>query len=129
MRVLRFSLKRLLILVALIGLLLYVLFLRPTVVAKQFAHKLETSADLESVSAEYFDGMDTNGASVHSVLQERTWADLFKCRQDFAISMERAFPNNSKQTLVAIHRYRATPLGVCEEDGSCLEVKEPRYSR
>src|SRR4051812_19576028 len=127
MRFLKFSLRRLLILTGLVAVLLYVLYLRPTAVAKQFIHKIETSTDLESVSTQYFAKMRTDGASVEGDLQKRTWIDVVECRQRFAIRMKRAIPNtNDKQFVVANQDLYATPVGVQGVRGPYLEVREIR---
>jgi hypothetical protein len=127
LRFIRFSLRRLLILTALAAALLYVLILRPVIVAKQFTRQIETSTDLESVSRRYFSEMRTDGARIKSDLRKRTWMDVFECRQRFSINMKSAIPNtNDKQFVIANHDLYATPFGVIEGRGPYLEVSEIR---
>ena len=107
--------------------LLYVPFLRPVAVAKKFTHEIETSTDLKSVSQRYFSNMRTDGASMEGDLQERTWTDVFTCRQKFSVRMKRAIPNtNDKRFLVSNHDFYATPVGIQEMRGPYLEVREIR---
>jgi hypothetical protein len=123
MRFIRISLKRLLLLVALVSVLLYVLVLRPVAIAKQFTHKIEVNTDLESVSDQYFDGMRLDGTSVGGDLEKRTWTDIFKCRQRFSIRMKGPLPNtNGKRFVIAIHDFYSTPLGVQAIPGHYLVV-------
>src|SRR5689334_13197949 len=110
MRFLRFSIKRLLILVAVVAVLIYALVLRPTVIAKQMIHEAETATDLKAISDRYFDGMDADNARAEGELGQRTWADIFTCRQSFVIRMTRPMPTNKEQLIVSNHDCYATPL-------------------
>ena len=124
MRFLRFSIRRLLIFTALVAIALYVLFIRPMVIAKAFINEIKTSTDLESVSKEYFDGMRTDGARIDGELAERTWSDILHFRQDFAITMVRAAGPPSNGQLVCTHQYRAS-FGIKERGRPVFEVQGP----
>lgn len=114
MRFLRFSIRRLLILTALVAVLLYVLLIRPVAIAKEFAHEIETSTDLATLSDKHFGGMDSNGARVDAYLSDRTWANVFKCQQNITITMMHPMPSDRNRLLISKHHYYSTPLGIHE---------------
>jgi hypothetical protein len=126
MRIIRFSLRWLLILTALVAVLLYILLLRPVAMAKQFTQKLETPSTLESVIDQYF-GKNIRMVNVEGELQERTWTDIYRCRQRFSIRLKKPKPNTNGKTVLALCRdFYATPIGVQEMPGPT--VIEYRYS-
>jgi hypothetical protein len=90
MRFLRFSLRWLLIITGLVAVLLYVLILRPTVIAKQVIQEIQTVTDLKPLSEKYFSGVLIRGRETLQGcdLEPRTTADIFACRQRFIIRME-----------------------------------------
>jgi hypothetical protein len=57
MRLVRFSLRRLLVVTGLVAVILYVLCLRPTVIAKQVIQEVQTVTDLKPLSEKYFSGV------------------------------------------------------------------------
>ena len=126
MRLIRFSLRRLLIITALAAVLLYVLYLRPVAIAKQFIHEFETSTDLDSVSRQYFRGMNYDKATLESELQKRTWSDVFRCRQNFTITMKRMSLNipTSKHFVFRSRDYYATPIGIQERGTLNIGIRE-----
>ena len=123
MRFLRFSIRRLLLLTGLVAVLLYVLFIRPVTIAKSFVYKLEHAAPTEIT--EYLDNvsMDTDGAYVEGVFNERSWADGFRCRQTFAISVVRPDPEISTAEMIEMHLCTSTPFGVNQQE-PYLQVRE-----
>ena len=114
MRIIRFSLQRLLILTALVAVLLYALLLRPVAIAKRFTRQLETPTGLESVIAQYFGKkIPMDRVSVESECQKRTWTDIYRCRQRFSIGLKKPKPNTNGKTVLALCRdFYATPIGV-----------------
>jgi hypothetical protein len=112
MRFVRFSLKRLLLLVTLVAALLYALIIRPVAIAKQCIYEVQTSTGLKAVAEEYFGGAPLDNARVEADLDTRTWADVLKCRQNFAISVTQPVPSDDKQLIVSHHEFYATPLGI-----------------
>jgi hypothetical protein len=127
MRFIRFSLRRLLIVTALVAVLLYVLLLRPTAVARNFAHKMEvaTQTDFESVSRQHFDGMRTDGAILEVKFYPRSWTHVLGCKQLFSINMTRP-TNEQNKWLVSVRDFYATPTGVKELRGPVLELRQQR---
>jgi hypothetical protein len=92
MRFLRFSIKRLLILVAIVAALLYFLKTRPVTNAEQFIHEVQTATDLRPISEKYFGGERVEGGVLIDggtlqgcTLEPRTWTDIVTCRQRFTI--------------------------------------------
>ena len=120
MRIIRFSLRRLLILTGLVAVVLYVLYLRPVALAKQFTHQIETSTDLKSVSAQYFNERRTDGASVESTLAKRTWSDVFKCRQRFSVRFKGPANAHDNRIFASCRDFYATTIGVQEMRGLYL---------
>src|SRR5215213_10049863 len=123
----RFSLRRLLLLTALVAVALYALFLRPTAVAKRFAHEMEVAAqtNFESVSEQYFQGMRTDGAILEVQLHPRSWNHVLRCKQLFSINMMRP-TDKQNRWLVSVHDFYATPTGVNELRGPLLELRQRR---
>ena len=111
MRFLRFSIRRLLLLTGLIAVLLYVLFIRPVTVAKSLVYKLEHAAPTEI--SKYLDNvsMEMDGGHVECGLDERSWEDVFRCRQTFSISVVSPTKRPTIE-IVEIHPCYSTPLGV-----------------
>lgn len=103
--------------------MLYVLFIRPVTVAKSFVYKLEHAAPTEI--AKYLDNvsMDTDGAHVEGTLDERSWADIFRCRETFAISVVRPDPDRSTVEMIEKHLCTSTPFGV-NQQVPYLKVRE-----
>jgi hypothetical protein len=98
MRFLRFSLRRLLILVAIVATLLCFLKTRPVTIAEQFVQELQTTADLKPISEKYFHGEQVEGGVLIDggllqgcKLEPRTWADIFACRQRFTVTMIKTY--------------------------------------
>ena len=116
MSFIRFSLRRLMILTALVAVLLYVLILRPTAVAKNFAHEMEVAAttDFKSLSQQYFQGMRTDGANLEFQLKPRSATDVLRCRQAFSVNMVRP---TGKKDIASVYDFYATPIGVYELRG------------
>ncbi len=125
MRFIRFSLRRLLILTGLVAVLLYVLILRPTAIAKNFAHEMEVAAqtDFKAVSKQYFQGMRTDGASLEITLSPRSVTDVVRGRQQFSINMVRP---TGKDAMVNLHDFYATPIGVNELRGPFVILRRER---
>jgi hypothetical protein len=85
-------------------------------VAKSFVYKLKHAAPTEITK--YLDNvsMDTDGAYVEGVLNERSWADIFTCRQTFAISVGRPDPERSTAEIIEKHACTSTPFGVNQQE-------------
>jgi hypothetical protein len=122
MRFLRFSLRRLLILTALVAVLLYLLTLRPSAVAKQFI-RTRTLSDSELLTRRSFGNQFTDEARTEGVLEARSWEDVLKCRQRFTLKIVKQRITDD-QFLVAYFDFYATPIGVQEKYPSVLMVKE-----
>jgi hypothetical protein len=116
MRFLRFSNRQLLLFTGLVAVLLYVLFIRPVTVAKSFVYKLEHTAPTEITK--YLGDVDigTDGVHVECVLNERSWADIFRCRQTFVVSVVGADPESSTRETVEDHFCSSTLFGVTQEE-------------
>jgi hypothetical protein len=123
MRLLRFSIRGLLLLTGLVAVLLYVLLIRPVTVAKSFIYTLEHAAPTEITK--YLDDVDigTDGVHVEDVLNERRWADIFTCRQTFGISVVRPDPELSTAEIIEQHACTSTPFGVNQQE-PYLKVRE-----
>ena len=117
----RFSLRRLLAVTAFVAVMLYVLILRPTAVAKGFALEMKSAAqaNFKSVSAQYFGDMPIDKASLEVDMRSRGWRDLLRCRQVFHMRMERPM-DKKNQWLISVHDFYATPLGVNSLGGPYL---------
>src|SRR5262245_29983824 len=128
MRVPRFSIRWLLVLTALVAMLLYVLYLRPTVVARNYVQQMQMAAkgDLSGVSRQYFNNMNIEGAKLDARLQPRSWPHVFKCQQLFTINMALPVPGKSGEWIVGVRDYCATPLGVQELGRPYIEARELR---
>jgi hypothetical protein len=113
MRLLRFSIRRLLLLTGLVGVLLYLLYIRPVTVAKEFIHTMQT-ADVKEISR-YLENVGGEAAHVECVLNERSWADVFSCRQTFVISLVSPDPVTSTIDTVENHHCYSTPFGVKQQ--------------
>jgi hypothetical protein len=102
----------------------YVLLLRPTAVAKRFAHEMEVAAqtDFESVSKQHFSGMRTDAASLEVKLRPRSWNDVLRCKQVFHIKMVRP-TGKENMWLVSVRDFYASPIGVNELGGPFLEAR------
>jgi hypothetical protein len=125
MRFLRFSIRRLLLLTGLVALLLYVLFIRPVTVAKEFIHTVQT-ADPKEIS-KYLNNMYGEAAHVECVLDERSWADVFSFRQTFVISVVRPDPESSAVEMVENHACCGTPFGVMQQESHVyVETREKK---
>src|SRR5262245_18241275 len=120
----RFSLRRLLVLTGLFGVLLYVLILRPTSLAKSFGHEREVTAqtDFKSVSEQYFNGMRTDEAVLEVKLQPRSWIHVLRCEQPFSVEMMRPTAEG-KLWLACECNFYATPFGVNARRGPILVAK------
>jgi hypothetical protein len=109
--------------VAVVAVLIYIFILRPTILAKQFAHELEVAAptDLQLVSEQYFDGMKADGAKLEVKLDSLRWNDWLRCRQMFEVNFVRP-PSIKKPnySIVSIQRYYSTPFGVRHLQGPYL---------
>jgi hypothetical protein len=81
-------------------------------------------SNLAAVSAEYFADVDTQGATVEAIFEPRSWADILKCRQRFAMLLQPA-PMKG-QSLVVVHAFAATPIDVRESREPVLETREMR---
>ena len=123
----RFSLRRLMAVTALVALLIYMLLLRPTAVAKRFARDMEIAAqtDFKSVSKQYFDNMRTDKSSLEGRLRPRNWSDVLGCRQIFHIRVERR-TDTENQWLVSQRDFYATPIGVNDLGGPFWETRHAR---
>jgi hypothetical protein len=111
----------------LVAVMLYVLILRPTAVAKGFAREMEIAAqtNFESVSKQYFGGMRTDEASLEVALRPRSWADVLRCKQIFHIKMVR--PTGKENSwIVSARDFYATPVGVNDLGGPFLESRSWR---
>ena len=127
MRFPRFSIRRLLLLTGLVAVLLYVLFTRPMTLAKSYIYKLQHAAPAEITKSLDYVSMDTDGAYTEGKLVERSWADVFICRQTFVISLVR--PDSEKPRLEEVenHYCTSTPFGVSQQEAYVyLEVREKR---
>jgi hypothetical protein len=119
MRFLRFSLRRLLILTGLVAVMLYVLYLRPTVIAKQVIQEVQTVTDLKPLSEKYFSGvLFRDGETLQGCdLEPRTWADIFACRQRFTVRMMGTYhlriePPEPDRTFIIHFRCYSTPFRI-----------------
>ena len=121
MRFLRFSIRRLLILTGLVAVLLYLLFIRPVTVAKEFVHTVQT-ADPKEMS-KCLNNMYGEAASVECVLDKRSWADVFSFRQAFVIFVMRPDPESSTREEIEGHSCCGTPFGVMQQE-PLLSVRE-----
>ena len=126
MRFLRFSLRRLMVLVGVVAALLYGLYLRPIAIAEQFVREMETAKDLAPLSDKYFDGMASRGATVTGYLQDQTWANLVGCRREIALRLERPAPSDKNRVLISRHRYYSTPFGIRQEGAGYIEESRVR---
>jgi hypothetical protein len=127
MRWFRFSVRRLLLLTAVVAVLLYCLYLRPPLVAKQYAADLKTvaAANLQSASNEYFDGVPAqDGSTLEISNYARRWRDVWACQQRFTIRL--VTPSQPNQFIVANRDLVATPLGIKDSNKIYLEVREVR---
>jgi hypothetical protein len=106
---------------ALLAVMLYVLLLRPTAVAKGFARemKIAAQANFKSISEQYFGGMRPDEASLDADMRRRGWIDVLRCRQVFHIRMERPL-GRENQWLISVHDFYATPIGVNDLGGPYL---------
>ena len=120
----RFSLRRLLAGTALVAVTLYVLLVRPTVVAKKYAHEMRSAAqtNFKSVSVQYFENMRTDKATLQVGLSPRTWGDVLRCKQDFQVALVRPTDKKS-QWLISRRYFYATPFGVKDQGGPILVLK------
>src|SRR6476646_4347403 len=110
MRFIRFSLRRLLILTAFVAVLLYLLILRPTAMAKHFI-RTRTLSDSELLTRRSFGNWFTDEATTEGVLEARSWEDVLKCRQRFTLKIAKQRITDD-QFLVAYFDLYATPIGV-----------------
>ena len=126
MRFLRFSIRRLLLLTGIVAVVIYVLFIRPVTVAKDFVYTLEHAAPAEITKYLDYVNSDTDGAYVEGVLNERTWTDVFTCRQTFVIAVvcPTAIPT---EELLDKHDCISTPFGVNQQEKNVyVELREKR---
>ena len=118
MRFLRFSLRRLLIVTGLVAVLLYVLILRPTVIAKQFIQEVQTSNDVNPILKKYFYGVVRDAEKFEGCnLEPRTWADVFACKQRFTVIMRGTYhlqiePPEPDRTYFTHYRCYTTPFRI-----------------
>jgi hypothetical protein len=129
MRFLRFSLRRLLILTGLVAVMLYGLYLRPTVIAKQVIQEVQTVTDLKRISEKYFDGvLFRDGETLQGCdLEPRMWTDIFACRQRFTIRMEYHW----RHSMIPVdyrHEILTTIYVRCYSSPFRIKVKELNHS-
>lgn len=115
MHVIRFSLRRLLVLTTLVALVLYFL-VRPSVVAKNFARRVENEAkqNPHQASREYFGFATTSPVTVTTMLHPRTWREVLTGRQRFTLEMITPLENRTDEFLVDLREYCGTHLGIRE---------------
>ena len=115
MRVVRFSIRRLLVLTTLVALVLYFL-VRPSVVARNFAHIIENEAkqNPHQASRDYFGFATTSPVTVATTLHPRTWREVLTGRQRFTLEMITPLENEKGVFLVDSREYCGTHLGIRE---------------
>jgi hypothetical protein len=92
------------------------MFIRPVTVANRFVYKLEHAVPSEITK--YLDDVyiGTDEAHVEGVLNERSWADVLRCRRTFAVSVVGPDPESSARETVEDHLCYSTPFGVTQEE-------------
>jgi hypothetical protein len=133
---LRFSLRTLLIATTLVAFVLYFFYVRPTRLAQLFIHEVEVAAqnDLQSVSAQYFDKVSTDGATLESMIYPRRWSDIFSGRQIFTICIvgpekiviSKFSSVREPSQLIYVKDFTATPFSVSARPGVAIERLERR---
>ena len=123
MRFFGFSIRRLLLLTGLVAVLLYLALIRPVAVAKQFVLAKRQAAFEHLANHKFADEIDK--ASVEAEMEPRTWKDIAKCQQRFAlvVHFERTADNRS---WIAYFDNCATPFGVRNSDPDLFAVKDKR---
>jgi hypothetical protein len=125
MRFLRFSIKRLFLLTTVVAVVLYLFYLRPSVVARQFAQEIDaaTQSHVKEIGQEYFDSLNADGRVVEVNLYPRSWSDILMCRQAFSISI--AVSAQPEGKTVCTRLYRSTAFGVEDVGKPVLEPWKP----
>lgn len=125
MRFLRFSIKRLFLLTTVVAVVLYLFYLRPSVVARQFAHEIDasTQSHVKEIGQEYFESLNADGRVVEVNLYPRSWSDILQCRQAFSISI--AVSSQPSGKTVCTRQYKSTAFGVEDLGRPVLEPWQP----
>lgn len=120
MRYLRFSIRRLLLFVAVVAVLLYFVLLRPNVIAQQFARAAQ--ADVGGTNLKYFGGMKSNSETAVNLEMSRlsVW-QLITCRRYFVLQsktplLSKASKALTGRTLVGNRQLYATPFRIQKVD-------------
>ena len=127
MRSFRFSIRRLLILVAVIALVLYVLIVRPPRQARAFAERMRAAAseDPAAASKKWFQGgRTTNETTFEYELLPQDWWQLVTGKQ--IVEVRLATPTSSTASLVEVRTYTATPTGIRELHGPVMRARSSR---
>ena len=123
---LRFSTRWVFICLTVVSVLLYLLYIRPAAVANRFARAIQDAGrvDLQKVSDRYFAGVNTKDVTIHSLIEPRSWSDVFSCRQRFAMALQPASANGT--SVVIVHEFSASPLTVNDVRPPFPETRELR---
>lgn len=112
----RFSIRWLLGAVAVVVMAIYVLVIRPPIVARNFIKQihLRLQVDSRSLKDQYFGDIDPDGACLEVQVYPRHWNDILTCRQFFTISFVQEDSEKNERSLVPVCDFYATPLGIHE---------------
>lgn len=126
MKLLRFSIRRLMIVVGAVAVLLYLLVVRPLAMARAFARNVENAAndDPAAASKKWFQGFrTTNETKFEYELLERKWGHIVTGRQIVEVRLVTPEKERSNSFFVERRRYLATPMGIQEMDGPVVDIR------
>lgn len=119
----RFSLRWLLILFAVLSVVLYLLFIRPTVNANRFVDEFEESSDAAIGSfgnKTLIQVFENEVNPVRVLIEPRTWHDVWQSQRRIRFQTVRPDPKYAYEAWVDTIQLRATVTGMkYEPGGSC----------
>lgn len=129
MKIFRFSLRRLMVLVGVAAAVLYVLVVRPPAMARAFARSVENAAngDAAAASERWFQGLRTTSETKFEYeLLPRTWSQVVTGKQVVEVRLVTPETERTSSFFVELRQYSVNPIAVQALYGPVVEIRSRR---